>query len=1195
MPSAGLRPYVNPGPSRLARLGAALLLAIAVAIACGCAPGEPEPAGVTREVRERAYRANNVGVALLEQLNYADAAAAFRGALATDATLAIARLNLALALMYDQDLDGAAREATEAARQMPDAPQPQYVLGLVARAQSRNDEARTFFERVRQIDPDDVGANVNLAQIHLEAQRYTDASALLLPMVAREPYHVTAAYVLGLALSRGGSPEAGQRLLERAQTLRRASYAVTFGTGYLEQGRYAEAVASSGAEPDLVDSAVPAAAFTPASISPASQTPAPAAPSPVVGRRFQPSELTEAGARELAAALGGGSTPIDADGDGDLDMVIVSRGAQRLLRQDDGGAWVDATAGSGLESVPAGSVGTGVVSADYDNDGAADLFVLRHGASSLYHNDGRGRFADVTRSAGLPPYRALPSSAAFVDVDHDGDVDIVIAGIADIDATRRQGARERTFPAEFAPAPLQLLRNNQNGTFTNITREARLERSGHAVAIVPTDFDNHRDLDLLVVYSDAPPALFANQRDGTFRDVAADAGLGSIGVGDAVEVRAVAVGDVDKDDAPDFFFADASGGTLALSDGRDCFATTRLAATESPVTAAQFIDYDMDGLLDLLMWSADGPRVQRNLGSTWSDVSSRAVQGAASAPAASGLRGFVAADMDRDGDTDVVAAAGDGAVSLWRNSGDARNRSLRIELRGRVTNRAAVGSKVQVRAGSLSARLETSAASPAVAPADVVVGLGPRPGAEAARVLWPSGILQAETTAPAADGQAPAVLPSPFRMEELDRKPSSCPFLFVWNGERFEFVTDFLGGGEMGYWEAPGVYNHPDPVEYVRIAPSQLRPRGDRLDLRVTNELEEVLYLDRMQLLAVDHPADVQVFPNEGMTTPPKEDRMHAVAGLRTPARATDEHGHDVTGRIATIDRRYPDDFPRAPIRGYAGTHALTLDLGSDAEGDYALLLTGWTDYAFSSDNVAAYQAGMALVEPLLEVRSRSGQWRRTSIRIGVPVGRPQTIPIDLTGTLRPGEHEVRLTTNMRIYWDQIQVGTPVASDGVRSVAMDPVVGTLRERGFSAEVRPDGEDPPVYDFARTTPASPWKTFAGRYTRVGDVLSLLTRTDDLFVIAKPGDEVVLEFPAEAAGAVPQGWARTYFLRGDGYSKEMDVNSASPDAVEPLPFHAMSAYPYGPSERYPDSPEHNRYREEFNTRYVGRNVPALRTSD
>ena len=126
--------------------------------------------------------------------------------------------------------------------------------------------------------------------------------------------------------------------------------------------------------------------------------------------------------------------------------------------------------------------------------------------------------------------------------------------------------------------------------------------------------------------------------------------------------------------------------------------------------------------------------------------------------------------------------------------------------------------------------------------------------------------------------------------------------------------------------------------------------------------------------------------------------------------------------------------------------------------------------------------------------------------------------------------------------------------------------------------------------ARVSQASPWKAFTGSFTRVGDVLALLTKADDHFVIAKTGDEVALEFDA-TTDAVPPGWTRTYLLRGDGYSKEMDVNSASPDTVEPLPFHGMSRYPYPATERYPDTPEHQAYREQFNTRKVMRGIPTI----
>jgi len=114
---------------------------------------------------------------------------------------------------------------------------------------------------------------------------------------------------------------------------------------------------------------------------------------------------------------------------------------------------------------------------------------------------------------------------------------------------------------------------------------------------------------------------------------------------------------------------------------------------------------------------------------------------------------------------------------------------------------------------------------------------------------------------------------------------------------------------------------------------------------------------------------------------------------------------------------------------------------------------------------------------------------------------------------------------------------------------------------------------------------------GRYTREGDVRELLMKTDDRFVIAKPGDEIALAFDAAAAGLLPDGWTRTFLLLADGFSKEMDINSASPDSVEPLPFHAMTAYPYRAPERYPDTPQHEQYRARYNTRVATRSVPSI----
>ncbi|HET8644355.1 MAG TPA: hypothetical protein VFO85_02625, partial [Vicinamibacteria bacterium] len=449
------------------------------------------------------------------------------------------------------------------------------------------------------------------------------------------------------------------------------------------------------------------------------------------------------------------------------------------------------------------------------------------------------------------------------------------------------------------------------------------------------------------------------------------------------------------------------------------------------------------------------------------------------------------------------------------------------------------------------------AAAPAPAPADLVFGLGDRRGADAVRVLWPSGTLQSELVA-AGPRRAASM-----EVKELDRKPSSCPYLYAWNGRSFVFVTDFMGGGEMGYRQAPGVFSVPDPDEYVRLPPGALVEKDGRFELRVTNELEEALFLDHFALLAVAHPEGVAVFPEEGLRSSPPDFRLFAVRDLRPLAGAVDDRGRDVGPRLAAGDRTFADGFALHRIRGYAAEHALTLDLGPDAGEDAVLLLTGWTDYAFSSDNVAAQQAGLRLSPPRLETQDARGAWQTAVAEVGIPVGRPQTLAIPLSGRWRGPGRRARIVTNMRIYWDQAAVGRLTALETAPARLL-PGRAWLRERGFSAAA---SAQPLTFDYARVSAVSPWKAFPGRYTRTGDVRELLAVSDDVFVLSAPGDEVALSFEAAALPPLPAGWTRTFLLYADGFSKEMDINSATPDALEPLPFHAMSRYPYRWPEAYP----------------------------
>lgn len=202
--------------------------------------------------------------------------------------------------------------------------------------------------------------------------------------------------------------------------------------------------------------------------------------------------------------------------------------------------------------------------------------------------------------------------------------------------------------------------------------------------------------------------------------------------------------------------------------------------------------------------------------------------------------------------------------------------------------------------------------------------------------------------------------------------------------------------------------------------------------------------------------------------------------------------------------------------------------------------------------------------------RGADGRWRTIVDDIGIPVGRPQTVVVDLQGRLPAGTTELRIATNMRIYWDQILFADVAPDDVLRVERLDPDVADLRARGFSAELAAAPPPPTTYDYGRVTHASPWKAIVGAYTRLGDVRPLVTGVDDRFVVTAPGDEIALSFVAARLRPLPSGTKRTFLLFADGFSKEMDLHSASPDVVEPLPFHGMARYPYAP-ELHPDTPD------------------------
>ena len=1163
---------------------------------------------ISAKSRQDAYRANNLGVAQLEQYNHQAGAEQFRRALETYPQMTMARINLAIALFNLQDLEAARREAEIARAAAPNLPQPHYILGLIAKNQNRAEDAIESLKKVLEIDPNDVGANVNLGQIYASQKNYAEAVRVFRVALDAEPYNATAMYSLATALLRNNAREEGQQLLTRFQTLRQSGAATSIGQNYLEQGRYAEAIASTGAESDLVDKTEPKISF--------SEIPVGIKNKSVITKQspqFIRFALIPQSKYQILRAFEGGETLLDFDGDGNLDLARIDNtlsnwtkasketstaktSAKISLYRNVGGKFVDVSNASGDLALPINSVGTSLIAGDFDNDNLTDIFLVGYKELRLYRNEGKGKFKDVSQAAKLPKYPFLSISSAFVDADHDGDLDIFIAGFTDINDARSE-VNDFGFPKEFEDVRNLLLRNNGDGTFSDISDAAKINQSkgtegkaafaGKSVAVVPLDYDNRRDIDLLVLNHQGKPNLLRNMRDGSFKDVASEVGLNNV-----ENWSCIAVGDFNKDGFVDFFFGKArswSGGEvkgiLAISDGNGKFVIKNAPKGTENATASQFLDYDNDGLLDLIVSTSNGILISRNLGNEFADATAKPFRQSASFMNADEI---LSADFDKDGDLDLIING-----RFLRNDGGNINNSEILRLQGRASNKTGIGAKVDMGAGSLSQKLESYSASPMPAPSEIHFGLGKREKPDAVRVIWTSGTIQAETDFPEKSKMKTAKNFAVLKIEELDRKPSSCPYLYTWNGEKFEFVTDFLGGGEMGNWAEAGVYHYPDSDEFVRITSDQLKPRDGKYEIRVTNELEEVLFLDHLKLIAVKHDADSEIYPNEGLGIPSAGKRiLYATKNERAPISATDTNGKNVLPKIEKLDRIFYDGFKPLNIRGYAETHNLTLNLDDKKgfQGRTLLLLTGWTDYAFSSDNVAASQSGKSLFLPKLQVKNQRGEWQTVIDSIGISIGRPQTIVADLTGKFLSDSREVRIVTNFKTFWDRIAVDTSDESDeNLETIELKPQIADLRERGFSEEISYGEMIAANYDAVLND--GRWKYFSGKFTRTGDVSPLLDDIDDVFVISKTGDELVLTF--DALPELPKNKKYTFLLYADGYSKEMDINSGSPDAVTPLPFKRMSAYPYGENERFPMTAEKQKIYDDYTTRTVKGFLPRIET--
>ena len=469
----------------------------------------------------------------------------------------------------------------------------------------------------------------------------------------------------------------------------------------------------------------------------------------------------------------------DYDGDGYIDIYFVNgrdlhnRGIEvrnALYHNNGNGTFTDVTEKAG---VPGNAYGLGCVWGDYDNDGHPDLYVTQYGKNILYHNNGDGTFTNVTDKAGVGGMdfgTIFHTGATFFDYDKDGKLDLYVGGYANFTPASKQyctteiNARTSCPPAVYGGTPAVLYHNNGDGTFTNVTKAAKIyQPNGINLAVEAADYDNDGWPDLFVSNDGIDAYLYHNNHDGTFTNVALETGVALTGNGSTMAAMCISLGDYDNDGFLDLYISDfqGAGDHLWHSAGKGLFDEV---SDEAGITVPTkkvlsfgggFLDYDNDGWLDLFI--ANG-HVYPEIDRTSNDVRYKEINSLfhnehnkkfAEVSAVSGTgfttpyvgRGVAFADFDNDGAVELAVGNDGDAPLLLHNGGGTGNHFVNFKLVGTKSNRDAMGTRLRLRAGGVSQIREIAGGGSYLSQSDLRAnfGLGHRKSAEELEVSWPSG------------------------------------------------------------------------------------------------------------------------------------------------------------------------------------------------------------------------------------------------------------------------------------------------------------------------------------------------------------------------------------------------------------------------------------------------------------------------
>ena len=1127
-------------------------------------------------------RIRNLGKAYYEQGKYDEAVIQFEKITTLDGSKAQDHFNLGLALMQNQQLNASLGELNTAHQISPDLTAALYNLGIIHKRLLRYPEAEAFLQKVIEVDPNDPAAWFNLGKVRFDQRKLPEALEAYNRVVAMgfgkgQNFYVASLFHTFTTLMRLKQQEKAMKLFSKHQSVKDKVPSIALQLPALEGGRYG-AILVSPPEIEFFSKNNKTKTLVFNDISEEMNFSLPRTSgqlNPPLGIEIlNNDEEFSLSAKDIGQLWSPSAVVKDVNFDTNPDLLFVDpTGSIQLFQNNEGGGFSDITADSNIGNLE------GVLSAtfaDFDNSERTSLLVVGVNGLKLLQRDENGRFANITQEAGLSTHsQEVITSGVFFDSDNDGLLDLFITSFADL--TQAPKNKKLRFPQDFPGGLNHFYRNNGDGTFTEQTEQAGFSlkrRRNRSVTI--SDLNNDFYVDLIISRDGLQPVIFLGKGESKFINYISTISK-EVNFPTALSTTTA---DFDHDGNLDLLLWTEESPKIYLNDGFGNFSLQQdplglfnsRGSQERGITA----DVNFDGSSDLIITDSDGTRILINDSGRGFYSSPHYFQ---NSNATSLISILSAAPFRNWSQVNLITLNKEGKVQIYEADGQS-GRWLHIELTGSKSNLLGVGATIEVKAGSFYRKM-------LVTEGPLRVFTGNRDRLDVVRLTWPNLIIQNRIEI--SSGQS-------LNIRESERLASSCPFLYVWDGKQYIFLTDVLGTAPLGEYLPDGSTITPNPEEYVRIPGNIMQEQKGQYVLQLTNELREVDFFDRIRLYAIDHPGEKDVYANERYYSPPfSSPTLHSVDVKYLPVLARDHHGHSLLKEITFVDGSYAGDFTRHRITGIAEPHTLTLkpEKSTPTVG-LKLFLTGWVLWA-NSDGSRALSANKEVkIAPLaLQVKNQSGQWVTVIEDLGLPSGTNRTMVVDLSGIFLSENRSIRLTTNLCVYWDQVFFSNETMG-GQKIIKSElPITSAnLHYRGFSTPVSdPLYRKPDDFIYNRLLARAPWNPHIGFYTRYGDVRKLLDSADDKSIVMSVGDELTVKFNSSNLPMLKPGWKRDFILHAHGWAKPGEPNAGFGKTVNPMPFLSMSSYPYGSNETPPTHKDYQEYLKTYQTRYSTPLIPPL----